>query len=186
MRWCGRLNPTDYQATVNDLFGPVLRLDTIPISEQWAAINYREGLFERQNTSPDYAARQSERWWWAGRSFMRSDPSWLHHHGPSGPEPSPFDRNELRRLAELPPAPIYLADRAIAWANDAQGGIGAVRAWLGMQVDQRPAEALHLAVGAAKRGCSDDEGPASRRAWILLHRNKLWKDWADKTPYWYD
>jgi hypothetical protein len=185
-RWCGRLNPAAYQATVNDLFGPVLRLDTIPISEQWAAINYREGLVERGNTTPDYAARQSERWWWSGQYFMRSDPSWLQYHSSSGPSPSPFDRNELRRLGELPAAPTYLADRAIAWANAAQGGIGAVRAWFGMTVDQRPAEALHLAVRAAKWGCSDDEGPASRAAWIVLHKNAHWKEWADKTPYWYD
>jgi hypothetical protein len=185
-RWCGKLNPTGYQATVNDLFGPVLRLDTIPISEQWAAINYREGLFERHNSSPDYAVRQSERWWWSGRSFMRSDPNWLRYYGPSGPEPSPFDRDELRRLAELPPAPVYLAERAIAWAKESESGVGAVRAWFGLKVDQRPAEALHFAVLAAKRGCNGDEGRSSRAAWIVLHRNKLWKEWADKTPYWYD
>lgn len=185
-RWCGGLNPAGYQATVNDLFGPVLRLDTIPISEQWAAINYREGAFERQNNTPDYAARQSERWWWTGRSFMRSDPYWLRYYGPSGPDTSPFERNELRRLAELPAAPIYLAEHAIAWANEAQGGIAAVRAWFGIKVDHRPAEALHLAVLAAKKGCNDDEGPASRAAWIVLHQNKQWKEWADKTPYWYD
>jgi hypothetical protein len=180
IRWCGDLSPAIYKATLEDLFGPVLRMDTIPISEQWYRINYREGLMSASDTTPDYAARSPAKW-------RTTTPMWLHWGwGYWDPMENPIDMAELQRLSEVPAAPTYLMQRAIAWAEQAQSRFDPLRAWVGMEIDQRPAEALHLAIRSAKSGCDEREGPLSRQAWIRLHDNPRWKAWADKTPYWYD
>jgi hypothetical protein len=80
---------------------------------------------------------------------------------------------ELQRLASLGPAPNYLSQQAIAWAQRAPS-------------DPRVPEALNLAIRAARFGCTDAEtGTFSKAAFDLLHQRYPKSPWAQKTKYWY-
>jgi hypothetical protein len=82
-------------------------------------------------------------------------------------------QHELQRLASLGPAPNYLVQQVIAWAQRAGN-------------DPRVPEALHLAVRATRFGCTDaDTGTFSKAAFDLLHQRYPKSPWAQKTKYWY-
>jgi hypothetical protein len=94
----------------------------------------------------------------------------------SSPRPGP-DRQraaaEWGRLQALPAAPTWLANQAIEFARAHPDDPGV-------------AEALHLAVRAARYGCTDDQsGAASQQAFDMLHRKYPNSEWARKTKFWY-
>jgi len=74
-------------------------------------------------------------------------------------------------LAAMPPAPEYLTAQTVAWASSHTG-------------DPRAAEALHLAVRAARYGCGAKAG-VSKTAFQLLHSRYPDSEWARRTKYWY-
>jgi hypothetical protein len=76
-------------------------------------------------------------------------------------------------LNSLGAAPNYLSRTAIEWANR-------------KPADGRAPEALHLAVTATRRGCTDKEtGRWSKTAFDLLHRRFPTSPWTKKTKYWF-
>jgi hypothetical protein len=76
-------------------------------------------------------------------------------------------------LNSLGAAPNYLSQTAIEWANR-------------KPADPRAPEALHLAVTATRRGCTDKEtGRWSKAAFDLLHRRFPTSTWTKKTKYWF-
>ena len=87
------------------------------------------------------------------------------------PEQRARAENEWSRLTTMPPAPEYLIAQTVEWVNGHSG-------------DPRAAEALHLAVRAARYGCGAKPG-ASKAAFQLLHRRYPDSEWARKTKYWY-
>jgi hypothetical protein len=95
--------------------------------------------------------------------------------GPKAQFLSPDQRargdGEWSRLTAMPPAPEYLTAQTIDWVNKHPG-------------DSRAAEALHLAVRAARYGCSAKAG-TSKPAFQLLHSRYPDSEWARKTKYWY-
>ena len=78
---------------------------------------------------------------------------------------------DWKRLAELPPAPDYLAGQTVEWVKNHPN-------------DPRAAEALHLVVRAVRYGCGATKG-ASKEAFQLLHQKYPNSEWARKTKYWY-
>jgi hypothetical protein len=82
---------------------------------------------------------------------------------------------EFAALSPLGPAPNYLADEAVAWAQRAPK-------------DERAAEALAKAIQATRWGCADQSttGSHSQRAFQTLHRLYPQSDWAKQTKYWYN
>jgi hypothetical protein len=95
--------------------------------------------------------------------------------GPKAQFLSPDQRargdGEWSRLTAMPRAPEYLTAQTIDWVNKHPG-------------DSRAAEALHLAVRAARYGCSAKAG-TSKPAFQLLHSRYPDSEWARKTKYWY-
>jgi hypothetical protein len=86
-----------------------------------------------------------------------------------------IDWQELDRLARIPSAPKLFANRAVAWAR--KGGA----------VKSGTAEALALAVRAARSGCRwAGSHKAYTQAAVGILQTKF-KDtaWAKGTPYWY-
>ncbi|MDX6612440.1 MAG: hypothetical protein QOD75_1626 [Blastocatellia bacterium] len=80
---------------------------------------------------------------------------------------------EMTRLNVLGSGPNYLSRMAIEWANREPA-------------DPRVPEALHLAVTATRRGCTDKEtGRWSKAAFDLLHRKYPRSPWTAKTKYWF-
>jgi len=80
---------------------------------------------------------------------------------------------ELAKLNALGSGPNYLARTAVEWANR-------------RPADPRAPEALHLAVTATRRGCTDKEtGRWSKAAFDLLHRRYPRNPWTEKTKYWF-
>lgn len=92
------------------------------------------------------------------------------------------DEAELARLATIPNAPKYLAEKTLAWAK------GASRWSDLLGQDKGLPEALALAVRATRYGCRADggHGPHSRAAFKELHRRFPDSEQAERTPYWFD
>jgi hypothetical protein len=89
------------------------------------------------------------------------------------PADSALAAKEGASLNTLGAAPNYLSRTAIEWANR-------------KPTDARAPEALHLAVTATRRGCTDKEtGRWSKAAFDLLHRRFPTSPWARKTKYWF-
>jgi hypothetical protein len=176
-RWCGHLNLDSYQDAMDDLLGPVLHYGEVAELDRWYYINYRSELRSPQEIGSIYGAFAS-RVGYTGVQTPRKWPYWLQ---------ASVDREELQAVARLPSAPEFLTRRAIAWAREDQGYFDE---WLGRiwpEGEGGPGEALHRAILATKRDCrSLSHGAYSRDAWILLHGNAKWSQWAEKTPYWYD
>jgi hypothetical protein len=92
------------------------------------------------------------------------------------------DEAELARLAKIPDAPRYLAEKTLAWAK------GANRWSDLLGQDKGLPEALALAVRATRYGCRTDggHGAHSRTAFKELHRRFPESEQAEQTPYWFD
>jgi hypothetical protein len=89
------------------------------------------------------------------------------------PADSAVAAKEGASLNSLGAAPNYLSRTAIEWANR-------------NPTDARAPEALHLAVTATRRGCTDKEtGRWSKAAFDLLHRRFPTSPWTKKTKYWF-
>jgi hypothetical protein len=179
--WCSDLGDESYRDTVADLMGPVLRMAEIPAFDRWRAINYHHeyGYYTKTLAAPVFeAAGPSEEW-----------PDWLEDHvGGSAPGNFPVvDVSELIRLRKIPAARDFLTRQAMAWANEERSIWESVLAFLHLNGDQEVAEALHLAITKTRQSCSEGDVPgSSRAAWIVLHDNPRWKEWAERTPYWYE
>jgi hypothetical protein len=87
------------------------------------------------------------------------------------PEQQARGESEWSRLTAMPAAPEYLGTQTVAWVSNHPS-------------DPRAAEALHLAVRAARYGCGAKPG-ASKAAFQLLHSHYADSEWARKTKYWY-
>ena len=176
-RWCGHLTPDSYQDAMGDLLGRVLHYGELPELDRWHYINYRSELVSAPPPGMYYGSYES-RVGYTGVMIPRRWPDWLE---------SNVDREDLRRLAMLPSAPELLTRQAIAWAQADASTFDGLLGWLRPEGDGGPGEALHRAILTTKRDCRAlSHGAYSREAWILLHGNARWKQWADKTPYWYD
>jgi len=82
-------------------------------------------------------------------------------------------RSEVAALAEIGPAPNYLAREAVNWAKSRPNDVEA-------------AEALALAVEGTRWGCVDAQtSAASKRAFQTLHLLFPTSEWARRTKYWY-
>lgn len=82
--------------------------------------------------------------------------------------------SEWMTLRQTETAPNYLAAIVTAYATRHRG-------------DPRSPEALHLAIRATRRGCTDaNTGVRSRAAFRLLHRGWPQSEWARRTPYWFN
>ncbi|HKP27681.1 MAG TPA: hypothetical protein VJV39_27675 [Dongiaceae bacterium] len=174
-RWCGHLTPDSYQDAMDDLLGRVLHYGEIPELDRWYFINYRSELEPPRST---YYGFYGSRVGYTGVLIPREWPDWLQ---------ASVDLDELRAIARLPSAPELLTRQAVAWARSDQGYFDGLLGRLWPEGDGGPGEALHRAILTTKRDCRAlSHGDYSREAWILLHGNAKWKQWADKTPYWYD
>jgi len=120
--------------------------------------------------------------WWclAGTSAVpQSDPDKEQSEPPArlpvflSETQSSVAAKEVRTLNALGSAPNFLARTAIAAANRKPS-------------DPRVPEALHLAVTATRRGCTDKEtGRWSKAAFDLLHQRYPTNPWTKKTKYWF-
>jgi len=91
----------------------------------------------------------------------------------SGEERAALD-NELKQLADLEGAPVFLGQKTLDWAKAHPD-------------DPRVPEALHLVVHATRYGChSDLMGKYSKAAFDLLYKQYPTSDWTKQTPYWFN
>jgi hypothetical protein len=92
------------------------------------------------------------------------------------------DSGELARLANTGSSSKRLAEAAVKWGD----GITWFDRLLGR--DRDVPEALARAVAATRHGCRrpPENGPWSRAAYELLHRDYPDSDWAKQTKYWFD
>jgi len=92
------------------------------------------------------------------------------------------DTAELHVLSNAGSATKRLAEAAVKWG----GGITWFDRLLGR--DRDVPEALARSVAATRYGCRrpPENGPWSRAAYELLHRNYPDSDWAKRTKYWFD
>ncbi len=173
-QWCGRLNPGTYDDVLTDLLGPVLHYGEKPKLD--IHINYRSEL-RRIQDSYRYGAFV-QRVGYVGVRIPRLWPDWLSDN---------VDLQELDALGRLPSAPKYFSHQSVAWARESRGSFDWLRAKFWPEEEGGPGEALHRAIMSTKRDCRRlHHGVYSRKAWIALHDNPMWRHWADRTPYWYD
>jgi hypothetical protein len=138
-----------------------------------------------RTSPPNEVDSYRDNWWCLAGSSIPTAPAEENPAGqkpksPARPTPvflSPSDRaaaaKEVAALNALGPAPNYLSRTAIDWANR-------------KPADPRAPEALHLAVSATRRGCTDKEtGRWSKSAFDLLHRRYPNNAWTRKTKYWF-
>jgi hypothetical protein len=140
-------------------------------------------------TPPDKLDELRDNWWCPFRPVPNGPPDYyrvssvltapllvLYPDGaPKAQFLSPDQRaraeSEWSRLTAMPSAPEYLTAQTVAWVNSHSG-------------DPRAAEALHLAVRAARYGCGAKAG-ASKTAFQILHSRYPDSEWARKTKYRY-
>jgi len=176
--WCNGLGIDAYGATLADIMGPVLRMSELPLAERWFNINYwyEYGHWDLTPASPTFSGTApSDRrpQWMGGLDRNDTDASDLYQ--------------ELSRLGHLSLPRDLLIGQVLDWAKSERSSFEKLQAFFGMKGDQRVAEALHLAIVNTRNICRiGDPRRMSRAAWIVLHDNPLWQDWAEKTPYWYN
>lgn len=179
--WCDGLGIDAYNATLADIMGPVLRMSEVPQRELWANINYwyEYGHYDVKPSAPAFsgAAHSDRRPEWLGASYTFA--AWN--------DDSVSSYSEVAQLGRLPLPRDLLIGRVLDWAKSERSSFEKVQAFIGMKGDQRVAEALHLAIVNTRNICRiGDPHRMSRAAWIVLHDNPRWQEWADKTPYWYN
>ena len=111
-------------------------------------------------------------WWCQGDTFDLPEFADLEALGAASSE----NLDALRRLEELPSAPIWLGQKVLDYA-DAHPD------------DARVPEALHRVVRATRHGCewgTDGFGEISQSAFQRLHQRYSGNEWTEKTPYWFD
>jgi hypothetical protein len=148
---------------VQDNVGRLTSLDQID--------NYRDNWWCALDPAILGSSRESDRLW-APLEVLYRGPQDHAFEFLSAPQ-THAAQQELQRLASLGPAPNYLSQQVVAWAQRASN-------------DPRLPEALHLAVQATRFGCTDaDTGAFSKAAFDLLHQRYPKSSWAQKTKYWY-
>ncbi|MGA2094869.1 MAG: hypothetical protein ABSH39_01090 [Candidatus Acidiferrum sp.] len=92
------------------------------------------------------------------------------------PQEKTIAADEIKALADLPPAPRWLGQITISWAKSHAD-------------DPRVPEALHNVVRAWRYGCTEtaqnDPANYSKDAFEILHKSYPGSEWTKKTPYWF-
>jgi hypothetical protein len=94
-----------------------------------------------------------------------------------------IDPAELAALAQIPAAPTYLTQAALARERYTRWAF-----WRSAATRERHAARLHHAVRTTRYGCRRDgpQGRVSKAAFDVLHRDYADSVWTRATPYWFD